>query len=126
MLLGGCPCCKPIVGVQGDPGVIYANDDAAIQRSLPILILRSKGKDDYADDLVEFCAPAGCLGINVSRIRRKLIGRGESGWRSDWTSTPGAWRHAGARFLLSGDWVNNTGGIRARNLQLSRAGSTKD
>ena len=90
----------------------------AIQRSLPILILRSKVKDDSADDLVNFCAPAGCFRINVSRIRRNLTSRGESGWRSDWTSTPGAWRHAGARFLLSGDWVNNPGGIRARNLQL--------
>ena len=29
-------------------------------------------------------------------------GRGESGWCSDMTSTHWAWRHAGARFLLSG------------------------
>ena len=29
-------------------------------------------------------------------------GRGESGWCSDVTSTHGAWRHAGVRFLLSG------------------------
>ena len=29
-------------------------------------------------------------------------GRGESGWCSDMTSTHGAWRHAGIRFLLSG------------------------
>ena len=29
-------------------------------------------------------------------------GRGESGWCSDMTSTHGAWRHAGTRFLLSG------------------------
>ena len=29
--------------------------------------------------------------------------RGESGWCSDMTSTHGAWRHAGVRFLLSGD-----------------------
>ena len=28
--------------------------------------------------------------------------RGESGWCSDVTSTHGAWRHAGVRFLLSG------------------------
>ena len=28
--------------------------------------------------------------------------RGESGWCSDWTSTPGAWRHAGVQFPLSG------------------------
>ena len=31
-----------------------------------------------------------------------LLGRGESGWCSDVTSTHGAWRHAGVRFLLSG------------------------
>ena len=31
-----------------------------------------------------------------------LSGRGESGWCSDMTSTHGAWRHAGVRFLLSG------------------------
>ena len=29
-------------------------------------------------------------------------GRGESGWCSDVTSTHGAWRHAGVRFLLPG------------------------
>ena len=29
-------------------------------------------------------------------------GRGESGWCSDVTSTHGAWRHAGVRFLFSG------------------------
>ena len=34
--------------------------DTAIQRSLPILVLRSKGQDNCADDLVEFCVPAGC------------------------------------------------------------------
>ena len=28
--------------------------------------------------------------------------RGESGWCPDGTSTPGAWRHAGVQFLLSG------------------------
>ena len=32
----------------------------------------------------------------------KPQGRGESGWCSDGTSTPGAWRHAGVQFLLSG------------------------
>ena len=31
-----------------------------------------------------------------------LLSRGESGWCSDWTSTPGAWRHAGAQFPLPG------------------------
>ena len=31
-----------------------------------------------------------------------LFSRGESGWCSDRTSTPGAWRHAEAQFLLSG------------------------
>ena len=29
--------------------------------------------------------------------------RGESGWCPDGTSTPGAWRHAGVQFLLSGE-----------------------
>ena len=28
---------------------------------------------------------------------------GESDWCLDWTSTPGVWRHAGVRFLLSGE-----------------------
>jgi len=32
-----------------------------------------------------------------------LTCRGESGWCSDVTSTHGAWRHAGVRFLLPGD-----------------------
>ena len=32
----------------------------------------------------------------------RLPSRGESGWCSDMTSTHGAWRHAGVRFLLSG------------------------
>jgi hypothetical protein len=32
-----------------------------------------------------------------------LHSRGESGWCSDVTSTHGAWRHAGIRFLLPGD-----------------------
>ena len=31
-----------------------------------------------------------------------LRGRGESGWCLDVTSTHGAWRHAGVRFLLPG------------------------
>ena len=35
-------------------------------------------------------------------------GRGESGWCSDMTSTRGAWRPAGVRFLLSGGgWPNS-------------------
>ena len=34
------------------------------------------------------------------------IGRGESGWCSDWTSTPGAWRHAGAQFPLPGAFLH--------------------
>ena len=33
---------------------------------------------------------------------KDIISRGESGWCLDWTSTPGAWRHAGVRFPLSG------------------------
>ena len=35
-------------------------------------------------------------------------GRGESGWCSDVTSTHGAWRHAGVRFLLSGVLYHNS------------------
>ena len=37
-------------------------------------------------------------------IKLALIsqGRGDSGWCSDRASTPGAWRHAGVRFLLPG------------------------
>ena len=35
---------------------------------------------------------------------KKSSGRGESGWCSDVTSTHGAWRHAGVRFLLLGDF----------------------
>ena len=31
--------------------------------------------------------------------------RGESGWCRDMTSTHGAWRHAGVRFLLSGECI---------------------
>ena len=34
-------------------------------------------------------------------------GRGESGWCSDVTSTHGAWRHAGVRFLLFGEHCPN-------------------
>ena len=33
--------------------------------------------------------------------------RGESGWCPDGTSTPGAWRHAGVQFLLSGAAINS-------------------
>ena len=32
-----------------------------------------------------------------------FIGQDESGWCSDMTSTHGAWRRAGVRFLLLGD-----------------------
>ena len=35
-------------------------------------------------------------------LRAPFARRGESGWCSDVTSTHGAWRHAGVRFLLSG------------------------
>ena len=37
-----------------------------------------------------------------------VIGRGESGWCSDVTSTHGAWRHAGVRFLLPGEWLKES------------------
>ena len=40
--------------------------------------------------------------------RRSVVGRGESGWCSDVTSTHGAWRHAGVRFLLPGVFQHNT------------------
>jgi hypothetical protein len=39
-----------------------------------------------------------------------VVGRGESGWCSDVTSTHGAWRHAGVRFLLPGvSFVSSVG-----------------
>ena len=44
--------------------------------------------------------------------------RGESGWRSDWTSTPGAWRHAGVRFLLPGEFGWRTTGACEHDTQL--------
>ena len=34
--------------------------------------------------------------------RHSVVGRGGSGWCSDVTSTHGAWRHAGVRFLFPG------------------------
>ena len=46
-------------------------------------------RSQYSTDMVEHCLP-------------KATGQGESGWCSDVTSTHGAWRHAGVRFLLSG------------------------
>ena len=49
--------------------------------------------------------------------------RGESGWCPDGTSTPGAWRHAGVQFLLSGVFVvgccagsSSTYPVRSRRL----------
>ena len=39
---------------------------------------------------------------SIKGIACALSGRGESGWCPDGTSTPGAWRHAGVQFLLSG------------------------
>ena len=58
-------------------------------------------------------AVAGCcfrFSSYVFTLRARLcwsvvdlgLGRGESGWCPDGTSTPGAWRHAGVQFLLSG------------------------
>ena len=51
------------------------------------------------------CTPTPLSSHNFSsggRHHRKTPRRGESGWWSDMTSTHGAWRHAGIRFLLSG------------------------
>jgi hypothetical protein len=44
--------------------------------------------------------PMVCL---IIKAPLSLFSRGESGWCSDVTSTHGAWRHAGIRFLLPGD-----------------------
>ncbi len=48
--------------------------------------------------------PSKYLHLGCEQAGSKLcqICRGESGWCSDVTSTHGAWRHAGVRFLLSG------------------------
>jgi hypothetical protein len=40
--------------------------------------------------------------VLVFSFQRIAACQGESGWCSDGTSTPGAWKHAGVRFLLSG------------------------
>ena len=40
--------------------------------------------------------------VEAQALAIQRIGRGESGWCSDWTSTPGAWRHAGVQFPLPG------------------------
>ena len=48
-------------------------------------------------------AQFAALSVIVGGLRFFLYGRGESGWCSDVTSTHGAWRHAGVRFLLPGD-----------------------
>ena len=53
------------------------------------------------------------IDTNISTLRAmtllmRPVGRGESGWCSDVTSTHGAWKHVGVRFLLPGvlghDW----------------------
>ena len=49
--------------------------------------------------LANFPSHARCLHFG----RRPPSSRGESGWCPDGTSTPGAWRHAGVQFLLSGE-----------------------
>ena len=43
--------------------------------------------------------------IRIVRGRAARFCRGESGWCSDMTSTHGAWRHAGVRFLLFGAFL---------------------
>ena len=40
--------------------------------------------------------------------KRRLLGRGESGWCLDWTSVPGVWRHTVVRFHLRGDGMQST------------------
>ena len=54
-----------------------------------------------------FAASAGPLPAALHKVPLRHgfqhDSRGESGWCSDMTSTHGAWRHAGAGFLLSGE-----------------------
>ena len=45
------------------------------------------------------------LSLHLPHFFLHLSSRGESGWCSDVTSTHGAWRHAGVRFLLSGERI---------------------
>ena len=40
------------------------------------------------------------IAVSLDQSNIQLGSRGESGWCSDVTSTHGAWRHAGVRFLL--------------------------
>ena len=47
-----------------------------------------------------FCMRSGC----DTTTAKTQMGRGESGWYSNVTSSHGAWRHAGVRFLLLGDF----------------------
>ena len=51
--------------------------------------------------LICFHSESSCSPMKVLLLHF-LSSRGESGWCSDVTSTHGAWRHAGVRFLLSG------------------------
>ena len=53
----------------------------------------------YAEDT----PPELNLRLVAQRQNFVPLGRGESGWCLDVTSTHGVWRHAGVRFLLSGD-----------------------
>ena len=48
---------------------------------------------------------AGSWPLRCPSPRGKQSGRGASGWCSDMTSTHEAWRHAGVRFLLSGECI---------------------
>ena len=56
-----------------------------------------------------FCMRSGC----TTTTAKTQMGRGESGWCSDMTSTHGVWRHTGVRFLLLGDFKTSCGPTRA-------------
>ena len=73
-----------------------------------------------------FDSSSPALGTAGVRFRLPGVtdGRGESGWCSDVISIHGAWRHAGVRFLLSGDvWFAKKWGTCARNAKKQRDAS---
>ena len=77
----------------GHGWLVYALGDLFVcERGLRQSVLKR-----HRRTLAHICAETPRGGATVQECR------GESGWCSDMTSTHGAWRHAGARFLLSGD-----------------------
>ena len=76
---------------------------------MPFHILQTKQHEGLRDGLkffglTEEVLPSQRLRFYIGCINQHffLSSRGESGWCLDWTSTPGAWRHAGAQFPLPG------------------------